>query len=143
VSWSGALIIGAWRGLKLGMIPILAAYGIVLAGAILVSAIAVAPRVFVFTPTGLRRRRVKSIKEIPAAAAYWVAIATRLHGGSGWAEAGGLEGFAQPVDATWPDRLTGTSALDWRRIYGVPPIRPLCSEDPGREDQSRHSTFRG
>ena len=46
VSWSAALILGASRGQALGMIPILGIYTIALCGALLVSTMLIAPRIF-------------------------------------------------------------------------------------------------
>jgi hypothetical protein len=152
VSWSGALILGAWRGLRLGMVPILAVYASVLAAAVLVSAILIAPRVFVFAPAGFRRRQAISFREIPAAAAFAItlaiadaalAIATRLRRRSSWAEAGGVEGFTTPANATWPDWLTATGALDWPRNDGVPPDGRRFREHVGSNAQYRRPTSRG
>jgi hypothetical protein len=152
VSWSGALILGAWRGLKLGMVPILAAYASVLAVAVLVSAILVAPRVFVFAPASFRRRRVNSIREIPAAAAFAVAlavadaalaIATRLHHRSDRVQSDGVDGFTAPVDVTWPDRLIASGTLDWSHENSVPPSRHRPDELFGNDDQYRRQTFDG
>ena len=55
VSWSAAMILGSWHGLKLGMTPILAAYGVILFGAIVFSAFVIAPRVFDISPPERRR----------------------------------------------------------------------------------------
>jgi hypothetical protein len=46
ISWSAALILGASRGHALGIVPILGIYAIVLCGAVAVSTVLVAPRVF-------------------------------------------------------------------------------------------------
>jgi hypothetical protein len=152
ISWSGALILGAWRGLGLGMVPILATYATVLAAAVLISTILIAPRVFVFAPAAFQRRQGISLREIPAAAAFAVAlaiadaalaIATRLRRGSGWAEAAGVEGFTAPADATWPDWLTATGALDWPRNDGVPPDRRRFREHAESYAQYRRPTSRG
>lgn len=143
VSWSGALILGAWRGLKLGLVPILAAYASVLVAAMLVSAILVAPRIFVFAPARLRRAPGTSLRElrlIPVTVAIAVAltiaeaalaIATRLDNRSGWADADSVGGFTT-VDETWPDWRTATGALDWSR--GID--EPLAHRHPDEWDGS-------
>lgn len=154
VSWSGALILGAWHGLKIGIAPILAAYVVVLIGAILVSAIFVAPRIFVFAPSSFRQRSVKSLKEFPAFAAYRVAlliadaalaIATRLRRGSSLAEFGNVERLATAtatatatpgtVVGTWPDRLMKTGALEYAPMMGGSPET--------HDDMVRHDAFYG
>jgi hypothetical protein len=110
VSWSGALVLGAWHGLKLGMAPILTAYGIVLAGAVIVSAVFVAPRVFVFAPTRKRLFQVKSLRDLPAALAFAIAIAIadaalaiagRLHERHGTTEPSRFELAPAPADGAW------------------------------------------
>jgi hypothetical protein len=49
VSWSAALILGASQGQALGLVPILGIYSIALCGALLVSTMFVAPRIFALT----------------------------------------------------------------------------------------------
>ncbi len=117
VSWAGALVLGGWRGLTLGMVPILAVYAGVLVGAVLVSTILVAPRVFVFAPASARLQRRIPLRELPVAVAYAVALtiaeaalatATRLRRRGGWREADGAAAFAGPMDGS----PTGWEAID-------------------------------
>jgi hypothetical protein len=70
VSWSAAMILGSWHGLKLGMMPILAAYGVILFGAIVFSACIVAPRVFDINPPERRR----SPADLVADLAYQISL---------------------------------------------------------------------
>lgn len=51
VSWSGALVLGAWHGLRLNFGSILGVYVCLIAVAILFAAFIIAPRIFVFVPS--------------------------------------------------------------------------------------------
>jgi hypothetical protein len=69
VSWSAALILGASRGQAMGIIPILGIYFVALFGALLVSTMLIAPRVF----TLQKRERIPfrtGMKERSAAISY-------------------------------------------------------------------------
>lgn len=146
VSWSGALILGAWHGLKLGIVPILAVYLSVLVVAVLVSATLVAPRVFVYAPAGARRIRVRSLGDlrlIPGAVAFTVslaiadaalAVATRLSRGRSRAEVGRVEGFSSSANAPWPDSPTATGTLEWPHREDVAPYRHRPLEPFGSRD---------
>jgi hypothetical protein len=152
VSWSGALILGAWHGLKLGMTPILVAYVCMLAGAIVVSAVFVAPRIFVFTPESMQRRRVRSIRDVPAAAALAIslsiadaslAIATRLRQKGGWTEPDSFDGFSTDSNAMWSDQLISTDASNWSFETDGPVGSGIADVFLGNDYQHRGQTYRG
>ncbi len=124
ISWSAALILGAWRGLTLGMAPILAAYAAMLCAAMLVSMFLVAPRVFDFTDGKRESRRANPLAGIagfPAAVAnalaLWVAnaalaIATRLHRWSQRASSQHAHEGRVAYDAGWNDWLFSSGVMD-------------------------------
>lgn len=138
VSWSSALILGAWRGLSVGIIPILAAYAALLAVAVAVSAI-VAPRVFVFNPHPVRPRR--DVRLLPLKMAYGVAlaiagaalaIAHRLDGRMELAEAAGSGQGTRVAAAEDTDQAGWYSPDDdwgWSADCGVP-SDGLLPQDP-------------
>jgi hypothetical protein len=128
VSWSGALVLGAWHGLKVGMVPILVVYAGAVVAAVVGSAIFVAPRVFVFAPARLRLTRVRSLRDIRAAAAFAVAIAIadaalaiagRLSQRRGPARTGGFEPAAAPADGGYTGWLLADDSWDLARNDGV------------------------
>jgi len=116
VSWSAALILGAWHGLKLGLVPILLAYTSVLAVAVLTSAMIIAPRIFVFDLERHPRKRTRAAiaaQSIALAVGYRsFALAGRLGNGSRWPD---LEEF-EP--RTMP---TNTPETGWRPAESSPP----------------------
>ena len=138
VSWSSALVLGAWRGLALGVAPILAAYAIVLGGAVVVSTTLVAPRVFVYAPAGPRRSRGRSPKElrhVPGAVAFAVslviadaalAIATRLSHGGRRTEPVRFEAVTRAPRGAGQDLVVFTDGLGWPAgdDWPPPPRRP-------------------
>ncbi|MFL5761232.1 MAG: hypothetical protein ACJ789_16045 [Thermomicrobiales bacterium] len=135
----------------LGAAPILAAYACVLAAAALVSAIVIARRIFEFAPASFRRRRINSLREIPAAVAFAVAlaiadtaltIATRVYG-SGWTESDEHDGYTTSVDASWPDPVVVAGAFDQPRQYGELPDWRLPGEHFLSDDQHLQSTLYG
>jgi len=147
VSWFGALVLGAWHGLTVGMIPILIGYAGILGAAVLVSAVLVAPRLFVFLPAPSRRQRVRSLRKLhllPAAAAYALAlavadaalaIATRLSRGSRWPEPDGARPFTAPAYATERGWRPIDDTWERSRSDGAPLNRRLPFERFEVEDQ--------
>lgn len=131
VSWSGALVLGAWHGLKLGAAPILAVYTGVLGAAVLVSATLVAPRVFVIAPARRRRERVRSLqdlRQLPVEVAHALALAVadgalalagRLGRTGGWQVTDGVEGFTAPAYATVSRAVPPDDPWGWPRRHGA------------------------
>ena len=131
VSWSAALILGAWRGLQVGTLPIRAVYVVVLTGGILVSKVLVAPRVFVFTPSTAQRssptafHRLRCLPGDVAHALAWAVadraprIADRLGGPPAWPVS---EPRARSI--TTPDR----ALTSWPVTVGAPVLaqRPVA-----------------
>ncbi len=147
ISWSGALILGGWRGLSLGMAPILTVYVLILAGGVLVSVIFVAPRVFMYAPAQVGRRQSVSLREMPAAAAFSVAlaiadlslaIATRLRERNGGAETDGFEELKPAADTAWSDKVISTGTLEDHWVHKVQP-----DENYLGDDQYRRPAFDG
>lgn len=150
VSWSGALILGAWHGLKLGIVPILSVYAVVLAGAIVMSTI-LAPRIFVFTPADARRRSLRDLRLIPLAAAYAVAlaiaeaaltIAIRMRSRAGTMEAAVADGYSAPADATSSAWFPFDTQQDWSHGNSDPTDSRLSQESLENRTR-RHRKGRG
>jgi hypothetical protein len=108
VSWSAALILGAWHGLQLGLVPILLAYTGILAVAVLTSSIIIAPRIFVFEPIYRRSTRARAAgvaQSLALAIGYRsFALAGRLGNGSSWPEFDEFEPRTMPTRAPEPGR---------------------------------------
>src|SRR5215217_4485715 len=133
-SWSGALVLGARHGLKLGVVSIL--------GAVLISAILVAPRVFVFAPARGRLFQVKSLRDLPAALAFTIAlaiadaalaIASRLHDRRGAAAPGRFKPPVAPVHGPNSGRLPADAAWNLSPTDDVP-LNGLLAYEPVRAD---------
>jgi hypothetical protein len=135
VSWSGALILGAWHGLVLGMAPILAAYAAALAGAVLVSVVFVAPRVFVIAQDRVGHERGRSLRDIPAFVAFTVALAVA---DAALAVAGRLHERRDVHESDHDERTRG--GIDeplpaWLPAGAGSPSRSLSNESRWADDQ--------
>jgi hypothetical protein len=114
VSWSGALILGAWHGLKLGLDPILLAYASILTIAVLISAMVIAPYIFAFDLTPRRRKRARvtaAAQSIALAVGYRsFALAGRLGDGGNWPDLDDFEPHPMPTQIPEPG---------WRPVDGA------------------------
>jgi hypothetical protein len=122
------------------------------AGAIVVSAVVVAPRIFVVAPATMQRRRVRSIREIPAAAAFAIAlaiadvswaIARRLGQNGGWTEPGSFNRFSTPAKATWSDQRISTDASQWSFETEGPVGAGIADALLDNDDEHCGQTYRG
>jgi hypothetical protein len=121
VSWSGALILGAWHGLQLGLVPILLAYTGILALAILISAMVIAPRIFVFDLTRYRRKRTRATiaaQSIALAVGYRsFALAGRLGDRGSWPDLDDFEPRTMPTQTPEPGWRPVDGATSARRLF--------------------------
>jgi hypothetical protein len=124
VSWSAALILGAWHGLQLGLVPILLAYAGILAVAVLTSSIIIAPRIFVFEPIYRRSRRARAAglaQSLALAIGYRsFALAGRLGDAGSWLDLDEFEPRTVP---------TYTPESGWRPVKDVPPGNRLLHQE--------------
>jgi hypothetical protein len=132
VSWAGALVLGAWHGLTVGMLPILAVYAIMLVGAILFSTILVAPRIFVLAPVGnnVQARTRRDLRLMPVSICFSIAlgiadaalaVAGRLNRLRGWPGTDPFVNFPAPANTDWPDRnsLAGAYEVSFDTVVPV------------------------
>ena len=155
VSWSGALVLGAWRGLALGVAPILAAYALVLGAAVIVSTTLVAPRVFVYAPAGVRcsrGRSPKDLRHVRGAAAFAVslviadaalAIATRLSRGGRRTAPVRFDAVSRSARGADRDLVVSTDALGWPAGDDWTPSPRSPRDWPPLDDHYARSSGRG
>jgi hypothetical protein len=134
------------------MTPILVAYVCMLTGAVVVSAVVVAPRIFVFAPASRQRRRARSIRDLPAAAAFAIAlaiadaswaIARRLGQQGGWTEPDRFNRGSTGSHAMWSDQLVPTDASHWSFETDGPVGTGYTDTLLGTADEHRGPTDRG
>lgn len=153
VSWAAALVLGAWHGLTLGMAPILAVYAVMLISAVLVSAMLVAPRIFVVSPAGngLLMTAGSNLRQVPISIAFAIAlaiadtalaIAGRLNRMRGWPKIDPFDDFLAPANADWPDQHFIADANDVPLDNAAPVSRP-AREPRGNDTHASRPQFGG
>jgi hypothetical protein len=117
-----------------------------------VSVVFVAPRIFVFAPANPRPRRVRSIRDIPAAAAFAIAlaiadaswaIARRLGQQGRWTETDRFGGYSTGTNVRWSDQLVPTDASHWSFETDGPVGAGIADAFLGDDNEHRDQTYRG